>query len=229
MKNYTKIGIVCLAFLMAFSALTPMVYGETTIDDTTFPADVDTRYQWRYTYPSYASGYKLGFTADSITQGIHNTVESLIVVATIEIYIPVNDTGWEIITSYSFYLAANETQDYLSFDYNSLYLPFVIPTPINLILVGEAIVTFPDIDSYFIDGNSITFDFGFGETDVYTFKDNGFLSTAEHYSDGDLTTKLSYGAGGDEAIPLSNYFIIPTFISIAIIVIFVKKRCLQLK
>ncbi|MFX1321052.1 MAG: hypothetical protein ACFFAQ_05335 [Promethearchaeota archaeon] len=228
MKNHIKIVIICLACLMAFSALTPMVYGGITIDDTTFPADVGKRYVWRYTHPSVPSGFKFGFTADSITQGTHNFVESLIVYATIEMYIPVNNTGWTILIPSEFYLAANETQGYLYFNNTISGWPFVITTPINLTLVGEVIVNFSDYDFYSIDKNTIIFEYR-SIREEYTFKNNGFLSVAEAYHYEELMYKLVYGVGGDKAIPFNNYFIVPAFVTIAIISIFVKKRCSQIK
>ncbi|MFX0027401.1 MAG: hypothetical protein ACFE8M_13445 [Candidatus Hermodarchaeota archaeon] len=225
MKNHTKIGIFCLACLMAFSAITPMVHGGITIEDTTFPADVGTRYEWSYEQTPAYVGYKMGFTADSITQGVHNSIESLIVHATFEEYSPITKT-WEIYEPSGFYLAANETQDYLYFGDMAHWLPFVIPTPINLTLVASALDLVIFADSYSIDGNTITFNLG-PLIDKFTFNDNGFLSVAEVYDMGELSLRLVYDEGSK--IPFDNYFIIPTFVTIAIIVIFVKKRCSQIK
>ncbi|MFX1314836.1 MAG: hypothetical protein ACFE9T_03165 [Promethearchaeota archaeon] len=229
MKKYSKIGIFCLISLFAFSVLTPMAQSAVTIGDTTFPADVGKRYIWSYTYPSMASGYKYGFTADSITQGVHNTVESLIVYATVEGYVPVNNTGWITLEPSALYLAANETQDYIYFNEFALWEVFAIPTPINLVLVAAALDLAVGPDSYSIDGNTIILDFGYGDAREYTFREDGFLSVGEDYYDGELYSRIVYGGGGGDEIPFGIYFLVPTISSIAVIVIFIKKRQQKIK
>ncbi|MFX1410649.1 MAG: hypothetical protein ACFFA6_09865, partial [Promethearchaeota archaeon] len=224
MRKYSKIGIICLLSLFTLSALSPMVVS-TTIGDTTFPADVGKRYEWRLTYPSAASGFKLGFTADSITQGVHMTHESLIVYATISMYYPSPYNEWIGMINNSLYLAANETENYLYFDYGNLYMPFIIPTPINLLLVATTITAFPNMASYSIDGNTITFNLTDGYTTYeFTYNSNGFITVGIYKEYGDMEMKFELGGGGDDEIPFGIYFIVPTVISIAVIIIFVKKR-----
>ncbi|MFX1314837.1 MAG: hypothetical protein ACFE9T_03170 [Promethearchaeota archaeon] len=229
MKKYSKIGIFCLISLFTLSALSPMVLS-TTIGDTTFSAEVGKRYEWRITYPPEGAGFKFGFTAESITQGVHMTHESLIVYATISMYYPSPYNMWMDMINNSLYLAANETESYLYFDYGNFMMPFVIPTPINLLLVATTITAFPDILSYTIDGNTIIFTEDDGTTtDEYTFNSNGFLTVGIVKDSGVMVGKFELGGGGDDEIPFGIYFIIPTVISIAVIVIFVKKRQLKMK
>jgi hypothetical protein len=229
-KNRTHVSILCVLSLFPLLILTPTVLS-TTIADTTFPAEVGKRYVWDFTDPPENKGMKCGFTVDSITQGIDGIHESLIVYGTISTYAP--STGWGNIVTNMFYLAANETQNYLHFNLNWLNAiygtPFVIPTPINITLVAEALHAAGGYSTYdySIDGNTITFNTTH-YTAKYTFNSGGFLTVCSAYSFGELSMKAvlesSANVGG---IPFGIYFLIPTVSSIAAIVIFVKKRQLR--
>ena len=236
MNKHSKISIICLLSLFTLLVLTPMVLS-TTIGDTTFPAEVGKRYEWDITYPPAAEGFKIGFRANSITQGVHMTHESLIVYATKEGYIPA--VGWMLVQSEFLYLAANETQDYLYFFSNSTEQrftePFVIPTPINIPLVAEALATAllnatTYIFDYSIDGNTIILNNGtINQTFEFTFNSGGFLTVAIEKLDDQITEQWELAGGGGDEIPFGIYFLIPTVSSIAAIVIFVKKRQLRIK
>ncbi|MFX1297276.1 MAG: hypothetical protein ACFFD2_20785 [Promethearchaeota archaeon] len=237
MKKHSRISIICFLSLFTLLVLTPMVLS-TTIGDTTFPAEVDKRYVWDITYPHEAEGYKIGFRANSITQGVHMTHESLIVYATKEGYIPA--VGWTLVKSEFLYLAANETQDYLYFFSNKTEQrftePFVIPTPINLPLVAEALATAilnatELIFDYSIDDNTIIFNnISVNQTFEYTFNSEGFLTVAIEKFGDEMAERweLAVGGGGDE-ISFGIYFLVPIVSSIAAIVIFVKKRQSRIK
>ncbi|MFX1410650.1 MAG: hypothetical protein ACFFA6_09870 [Promethearchaeota archaeon] len=229
MRKHSKIGIICLLSLFTLSALSPMVVS-TTIGDTTFPADVGKRYEWRITYPSAASGYKYGFKADSITQGVYMTHESLIVYATISMYAPSPYNQWMDLINNTLYLAANETEGFLYINYDYFNIPFLIPTPINLPLVATTLAASPDIASYSINGNTIIFDLTDGYTTYeYTYNSNGFITVGIYKEYDEMQIKFELGGGGGDEIPFGIYFIVPTVISIAVIIIFVKKRQLKIK
>lgn len=209
----------------------------TTIADTTFPAEIGKRYVWDFTAPPISIGNKLSFKAVQITQGISDTHESLLVYAKISQYIP--STGeWVDIVNSMFYIAANETQNYLHFNINwpMPISPLVIPTPINLPLVAEALH-----DAYFtqytysIDGNTIIFT-NTPTTYEFTFNSGGFLTVETKTTDGELTDKIVLeGSGGTQpivpqpGIPFGIYFLIPTVGCIVAIVIHIKRRQLRTK
>ena len=230
MKNYFKIGIFCLVYLITFSTITPIVLSATTIGDTTFPSDIGKKHIWNLTAYSFGEtplkGIKYRFTVDSITQGVHMTVDSLIVNATTEYYHPA--LGWNYFFNNSLYLAANRTQNYLYFDYDNYVIPYIIPTPINLTLVAEALAAFPSTISCSVDGNTIIVNSTDGVDEKFTFNSNGFVSVALGYEYGELITKLVL-VGGKEEISFGIYFIISTFLSIAATTIFVKNRKLKVK
>jgi hypothetical protein len=224
MKKYSKISIIFLLSFFTLLICSPMVLS-TTIGDTTFPAKVDKMYVWNFTYPSVVRGYKYGFRTDSITQGVYLTHESLIVMATILGYTP--GLGWMDLENSSVYLATNETEDFLRFNIDTFYYPFVIPTPINLSIVADAVALALFRYDYIIDGNTILFNDTYPSYE-FTFNSKGFLTTAIEKVESELSFKLVL-AGGDGGIPFGIYFLIPTVSSIAVIIIFVKKRQLTMK
>jgi hypothetical protein len=234
MKTRSKISIICLLPLLTLLILTPMV-SCTTIGSTTFPAVVGKRYVWDWTFPSEFNGYKLGFTADSITKGIYDTHESLIVNCKVSEYFP--STGkWLIIITDEFYLAANNTLEYISFSSSFMSKaytgPYVIPTPINLTSVAEALCpTFPIGWNYFINNNTITFNSTHARYE-WTFNSGGFMTVAASKTDGVLNEQFVFeGSEGNgdipPAIPFGIYFFIPAVSSVVALVILVKRRQLR--
>ena len=158
---------------------------------------------------------KLSFTSESIEKGVHNTIDALIVNCTIQVsYLPY---GWNTYSNNSFYMAANNTQNYLAFE---IYIggPFVIPTPINLTLVAEA--SYPI--SYSIVDNTIILNYGDGSSWEYTYNTKGFLTKAIIKEDGIKKSEFFLDTGGDK-IPFGNFFLIFTVISV-IALVYLKKQ-----
>ena len=232
MKNYTKIGILCFVCLVAFSDLTPMAMAiPTTIEDSTVPVSDGEFYKWNCTYvrPSGYDGWEKGtwlnITINSVYQGTYMMTDMLLVDATIRWF----NNGSGIHGEYSdpSYFAYNATLSLIDLDF-----PFFIPIPINLTIIAAWYTV--NIHPTTVSGNSIILDDGEGWVETFIFNSDGFCTnwTTVNNSERIVTWEFVGGGGGGvggEAIPFGNCFIIPTVITIGIIVIFVKKRLLMIK
>ena len=215
LKNVKKIIIGLLIIFFFFSFFSPNAISATTIGDTTFPADVGKTYTWKLTYPSEAKGVKFTFTSESIEKGVHNTIDALMVNCTMRAYYPMGN--WITIFNNSLYMAANNTQNYLAFEnYN---YPVIIPTPINLTLVAEAMYDF----NYSIVDNTIIENNIFGIWYEFTFNTKGFLTKGILKQDGIMYIKFVLATGGD-AIPFGNYFLIFIVVSVIALVYLIKQK-----
>jgi len=202
--------------LLFFSFFSHNAISATTIGDTTFPADVGSKYTWKFTYPAEAKGAKFTFTSELIEKGVHNTIDALIVHCTIRGYIPT--FGWNTLENNSLYMAANNTQNYLAFE-NYVIAPVIIPTPINLTLVAEAMFA----SNYSIVDNTIIENYGGGRSDEYTYNTKGFCTKAISKEDGIMLSKLVLDTG-DAAIPFGNYFLIFMVIGVVALVYLKKQK-----
>jgi len=221
LKNVKKVIIGLLTIFIFFSFFSRNAISATTIGDTTFPADAGETYTWKVTYPSQAKGYKFTVKCESIEKGVHNTIDALMVNCTISYYSP--SAGWNTEVDNELYMAANNTQNYLTFEEYGYYPAVIIPTPINITLVAEVLESIEFPDNYSIVGNTIILDHGNGYTAEYTFNTNGFLTTFVQKEDGEMSFKFVLDTGGEAAIPFGNYFLIFTVISV-IALVYLKKQ-----
>ena len=215
LKKVKKV-IIGLFIIFFFSFFSPNATSATTIEDTTFPADVGKTYTWELTHPSDAKGAKFTFTSESIEKGVHNTIDALIVYCTMRVYNP--SLGWSTSVDNELYIAANQTQNYLAFE-NFIGGPVVIPTPINLTLVAEAFGVY----NYSIIDNTIISNYPDGISEEFTFNTKGFLTIVLSKDDGIILSRAVLDTGGDDAIPFGNYFLIFMVISV-IALVYLKKQ-----
>jgi len=220
LKNVKKVIIGLFIILLFLPFFSHNAISATTIEDTTFPADVGKKYTWKMTYPSEAKGYKFTFTSESIEKGVHNSIDALMVNCTIRTYTPA--LGWHTSVDNELYMAANTTQNYLAFQEYWLYI-VIIPTPINLTLVAEVLKSIEYADNYSIVDNTIIINLNDEYSEEHTFNTEGFLTTSVDKDEGVMTSKLVLDTGGDDAIPFGNYFLIFTVISV-IALVYLKKQ-----
>ena len=215
MKNVKKVIIGLFIIFFFFSFFSHNAISATTIGDTTFTVDVGKTYTWEATSPADMKGAKLTYTIESIDQGVHNIIDALIVNCTITLISP--NGGSLTKENNSIYLAANNTQNYLSF-VNFVWAPVIIPTPINLTLFAEASYAY----NYSIDDNTIIINYFGGYREEFTFNTKGFLT--EGIIGGGGVSELSFVLATSEAeVPFGNYFLI--FIVIGIIaLVYLKKQ-----
>lgn len=205
---------MALLIIFFFSFFSQNALGATTIGDTTFPADVGKTYTWKLTYPPQGKGMKFSAKIESIEKGVHDSMDALMVNCTFRGYMPIG--GWTTIVDNELYMAANSTQNYLAFE-EYLY-PTIIPTPLNLTLVAEAIYLY----NYSIINNTIIENYS-GDTEEYTYNDNGFLTSFVSTYEGELELKFVLDTGGDGAIPFGHFFLIFMIVSV-IALIYLKKQ-----
>lgn len=215
LKNVKKVIIGLFTIFFFFSFFSHNAISATTIEDTTFPADVGKTYTWEVTSPANMEGTKLTYTIESIDQGVHNFIDVLIVYCTIILIAP---NGASLTKkNNSIYLAANTTQNYLSF-VNFVWAPVIIPTPINLTLVAEASFAY----NYSIDDNTLIINYDGGYREELTFNTKGFLT--EGILGGGGISEMSFVlATGEAAVPFGNYFLVFMVIGV-IALVYLKKQ-----
>lgn len=227
MKNHKKLAIITFSMFLVFLLFTPSVKCATNIEDTTFPGEVGDIYTWEVIYsinPEQVGDY-FNFTTEAIYKDQYASVDSLIVNCSLKYY---NTTTSLWINEYnnSFYMAANQTQQYYALEpyfIDSIAL-FLIPTPINLTAFGLIFSTNPRVSAYSVDGNILRIntmpDFALHE---FTFSSSGILTSYEAYFtyigqtkvfEMILITPIDEGNGDEEIISLGSYFLIFTLISV---------------
>jgi len=220
LKNVKKVIIGLFIILLFLPFFSNNAMSATTIDDTTFPADVGKTYTWKATLPAEAksAGLKYTFKSESIEKGVHNSIDALVVNCTMRGYNSI--FGWDTYLDNEPYMAANYTQNYVYF-YDNMYMwaPNIIPTSMNLTFVAEAMYAY----NYSIVDNTIIENWGDGDTSEYTYNTKGFLTTYVQKEDGIIVFRLVLATGGDDAIPFGNFFLIFTVISV-IALVYLKKQ-----
>ena len=217
MKKLTKITLLVLC---ATSFILPFLSNATftiTQGDTTFGVDEGDTYLWTATggLTEYI-GYKYELTIEDIYNGSYMTINSYIIEATLRLF------------NNAFFLAANETLDFIA--YNSFMdtspLFFILPTPINLTMIGEYALTTGYYYNYTIDGNQMTLEGTLGFDFISTFNSDGFLTKLVMKS-ADLAALIivvfTLGSGGGETVHYGYFFMIFTLIGV-ITLVYLEKR-----
>jgi len=210
LKNIKKVIISLFIVFFFFSFFSRNAISATTIEDTTFPADVGKSYKWKSN-----DGLTMTYTIESIDQGVHNSIDALLVNCTFTGYH--SSVGSVTLDNNTLYMAANNTQNYLAVE-TYWWGPLIIPTPINLTLVAEAINAY----NYSIVGNTIIDNLGDGDSEEYTFNTKGFLTKKIIKVGGELLFKVVI-VTGEEAVPFGNFFLIFTIFSV-IALVYLKKQ-----
>jgi len=175
-----------------------------------------TTYTWKATSPADIKGTKLTYTIESIDQGVHNSIDALIVNCTITLIAP--NGGSLTKENNSIYLAANNTQNYLNI-VKHVWGPVIIPTPINLTLVAEASHAY----NYSIDDNTIIINYDGGYTEELTFNTKGFLTEGTIGGGGISEMSFVLATGEAAAVPFGNYFLVFMVIGV-IALVYLKKQ-----
>ncbi len=119
-----------------------------------------------------------------------------------------------------FYLVYNKSLNFIDLD--SL---FILPIPLNLTMVAS----FIELNwgkNCTINGNTLIVDWGLGTGIIqkYNYDSHGFATSLIQEMNGTKYLEYSLISVGGQDIPFGNYFIIPSIISIGLIVIFMRKR-----
>ena len=197
----------------------------TTHDDTTFGVDIGDELVWTFTSGSPdILGFKYNLTIEDIYTGNYMTVDSYMIDATMGKYNKTEAT-WVAEIDDAFYVAANETQNFLQFApaLSAQPLWFTIPTPINLTMLGEFAVDTGFYSNFTVNGNRLDIDSSFIGTYRITYNSDGIIT--RHVSElfGIVVGVMTLGEGGGDAIPFGYFFLIFTIIG-TIALIYLERR-----
>jgi hypothetical protein len=224
-----KITLLALCLIIFIIPLISSTTSITTQGDTTFNVDEGDFFLWTFT--SGFTGDKYNLTIEEIYNGTYMSVDSYMLNATIGNYYSQENTWWTIRNN-EFYVAANETLDFIHYGIHFGPLYFIIPTPINLTLIGEYAISWPSFDNYTVSGDQITLiDPEYPDHMVYilTFNSDGILTKVVAKFRNELADYeetlwvMVLGTGDEEAIPYGYLFMIFTLIGI-ISLVYLEKR-----
>jgi hypothetical protein len=188
----------------------------TTQGDTTFGVDEGDVLIWTSTggAPEYR-GHQYNLTIEDIYNGSYMTINSYIIDATLGYY---NKTQgfWTTYIDDAFFIAANETQNFIEFESfaGDAGLYFIIPTPINLTMLGEFALNTGYYANYSISGDTITIEHAFIGTLHTTYNSDGITTKMVVEMFGITMVVMTLGTGGGGEIPFGFFFLIFTIIAI---------------
>ncbi|MHA1671779.1 MAG: hypothetical protein ACTSV5_14575 [Promethearchaeota archaeon] len=228
MKNSHKGLIIILNLLLFFILSSPNVNGNTTLGNSTFPSKDGDYYIWRCinsTGDNHNIGDLTKFIVESINNETFEGTPSLIVNYSIEEY-DIIGGSWIRNQDNIFYMAYNNSLNFLNWSgisYRGANI-YLIPIPMNLSLVGDAIKSAGFLN-YSINNNKLIFDYGNLTTIEITMSTLGISTIIESITNG--STIYKWELNEDEVIviiPLGNYFLFFGTLTSVIYLIKVKRK-----
>lgn len=228
MLNLLKIKKIILLLFCTSLFLFPFISTATCVTtqgDTTFGVDEGESLIWTCTGgASEFIGTRYNLTIQDIYNSTYMTVDSYMIDATLRLYNKTEDS-WAILIDNAFYVAANETQNFIDYDtviaVSGLF--FTIPTPINLTMIGKYALNTGYFASYLVAGNKLTLDHAIIGTYILTFNPDGIITKLVAQILGVTLIVMELGLGGGEDIPFGFSFLVFALIAIAGLV-YLKKR-----
>ncbi len=228
MKTSYKALIITINLLIFFILTSPYAIGNTTLGDSTFPSENGDYYIWRCvnsTGDNHNIGDLTKFIVDSVYNETFEGTPSLIVNYSIEEYNIIGGS-WIRYQDNLFYMAYNNTLNFLnwsSMSYRGANI-YLVPIPINLPLVGNAIKSAGFLN-YSIDNNKLILDYGNLSTVEITLNSQGISTIIESITNG--STVYKWELNEDKLIiiiPMGNYFLFFGVLTSSIYLIRVKKK-----
>ncbi|MFX0076512.1 MAG: hypothetical protein ACFE96_13805, partial [Candidatus Hermodarchaeota archaeon] len=126
----------------------------------------------------------------------------------------------------SFYMAYNKTLGFLNWSKESYFNGnlFLVPTPVNLTLIGETVKAAGPLN-YSINGTKIIFDYGNNTRIEVTIDSSGVSTLIEKITNN--TTIYKWELNTEEIIikvPLGNYFLAISILTISVIILFKNRK-----
>ncbi|MFW9989410.1 MAG: hypothetical protein ACFFC3_12205 [Candidatus Odinarchaeota archaeon] len=174
-KNFSCISITFLTLLI-FSSIIRAV----TIGDSTVSVNINDNYYWIVTKHSAGSPFTTGDKYNLSVQNIYGAGGNLNMDIRLDYYNSTGDTWSTRING--LFLTFNETLDEIQYQIGLYFLYgwiFVIPTPLNLTLIGEYFISSSGsvIDSVTISNTTLTLDFSsYYLKCIYTYNESGVLT-----------------------------------------------------
>lgn len=225
MNKSKQITLLLFCTTLILLPFIPNAVCATTHGDTTFGVDVGNEFVWTFTSGSpEIVGFKYNLTIEDIYTGNYMTVDSYMIDATMARYNKTEAT-WYVEINDAFYVAANETQNFLQFTPALVSQPlwFTIPTPINLTMLGEFAVDTGFYSSFTLSGNRIDLESSFIGTYEITYNSDGIMTKHVSKLVGVVLAVMVLGEGGGDAIPFGYSFLIFTIIG-TIALIYLERR-----
>jgi len=228
MKNNRNYWLSALCFLIFFINIPINSFSNTVLGESVFPAEINDRFIWETvnaTESWYTEVDYIKFIVTNIYNETNNDKNYLFVNYTLEYY---HKISWiPDINSNKFYMAYNKTLNVLNwsaegFKYGNLFL---VPTPVNFTLIGEAVKIAGIFKNYSFSGEKIVLDYENSTTIELTIAPSGISTIIERITNGttiyrwelkteDIIIKVSFG----------NYYLIVLVISVMSLVIVKKKK-----
>jgi len=217
-----------LNLLLFMILASPTVNGNTTLGNSTFPSENGDYYIWRCTN-STGDNHNIGdltkFIVEFVYNGTFEGTPSLIVNYSIEKY-DIIGGSWIKNQDNMFYMAYNSSLSFLnwsSISYRGANM-YLIPIPINLTIVGDAIQS-AGILNYSIDNNKLILDYGNLTIVEITMSPLGISTTIESITNG--STIYRWDLIEEKVIiiiPMGNYFLFIGVLTSSIYLIRVKRK-----
>lgn len=213
--------LVIVGIFLMTTAIVPPGLSQTTIYDSTFPLEQGQSVRWETinaTEVPYTEFPYIRFTVNDIYNDTwFDGPNSLIVNSTIEFY---HNFGWIAEVENSFYLAYNYSMNYLNWSNiaSNYALPLIVPTPVNLTLIGNAIEE-SGLLNYSYVGSTLLLDYQNTTTIELTYNSNGISTNIEKVTN--QTIMYSWELVESDVvvvIPFTNYFLIITIFSLVAVV-----------
>ncbi|MFW9773148.1 MAG: hypothetical protein ACFFFB_25735 [Candidatus Heimdallarchaeota archaeon] len=209
--------LICLITLCSF--LTPTI-GDITLGDSSFPLEKDESIRWKTvnaTEPYYEEIEFIRFTATDVFNASINLNRYLIVNYTLEFY---HNFAWikkSLEDDNAFYLSYNFSLNYLNWSKVVFFegYPLVIPIPINLTLVSNAIIEKTFLNATEISSNTLLLDYFNATTIEVVYNSEGISTSIEKKTNG--TTIFKWELVKNDIIviiPFGGYFIWFTLIGV---------------
>ena len=223
MQINKKILLGICTLLITLSIFPTSALCQTTIGDSTFPAEEGDTYTWICTYchssfsPQSGEGSYINMTIDRIYQGTYEgSPNALIVEATMGYYTKATNSYESLI--HDPWVVYNSTLKYISYrHFSELYM---IPIPLNTSMICEFIETSHG-QTCECSENRINFSNLY--INDYQFNSNGMLTTMTFYEN-EIKIAIYKLKGSRQQISFGFLYILLSFITIAVIALTIKRK-----
>ena len=217
MMRTRKIIILALIFTLLLGiCITPLSIGQITIYDSTFPLEQGESIRWDTTNATESPYTGFPYVKFTITDVYNDTwadgPNCLILNYTLAYY---HNFVWIYERENTFYLAYNFSQNYLNWSEIAYQeaLPLIVPTPVNLTLIGDALESSGPLNYSFSD-STLLLDYRNSTTIEITYDSNGISTIIEKITN--KTTIFRWElveSGVVVVVPFGNYFLFATLIA----------------
>lgn len=227
MKKYKIIAIFCLGTLITLSSLPLIAMSDTTIGESTFPADEGDFYKWTCTYcdplytPTIGEGSWVNITIEKIYQGSYMAITNALIV---------NVTAGQYLKGTSSHFSYNDPT-YVVYNKSLPYFEgslWIIPIPLNLTLISEFYELIEGRPCT-VDGNTLIIDWGSGTLEKRNYNSNGFTISRSLEINDTTIAIYSLEEAKEPIIHFGSYYLGFSIIGVAIITLIVKKRFKKIK